>query len=368
VVEMVVRWVGGRDNAGMDLMGLAGVMKRIGIMGCGVVARRGHLPALMQCGDQLQVAAVFDPVRTNAEAAAAEFGVKRVCTDEADFWQTDMDGVSVCSPAPVHLQNVVAAAAHGKHVLCEKPLAMTDADIEAMIAATTKAGVLLATGFDYRFSPISQTIYRLVRDGTIGTVRSLRLIYVWHLHGKYAVAPDGTRTLNQRRVGRMLEGGPMVDCGVHQIDLARWWVGSEVASFIGRGAWVEDYEAPDHMWLHMDHANGAHTAVEISYTYGHTVKEPVPVFQYHIIGTDGLIRYDSQAKYFEVRTPAGTQQLPFAHEKNFVAMYQRFARAMATGELGDLPSAQDGLMATRIAREATNQAIAHRAGLIQKGA
>ena len=70
----------------------------------------------------------------------------------------------------------------------------------------------------------------------------------------------------------------MVDCDVHSIDLARHWLGSEVARHTALGAWVADYEAPDHMWLHLDHESGAHTMVEMSFTYGHTAKEPISFF------------------------------------------------------------------------------------------
>ena len=126
-----------------------------------------------------------------------------------------------------------------------------------MISSMKRAGASLYVAFCYRFSLSALKIRELVRAGAIGDVRSLRLIYNWNVHGKFKLEADGTRVIQQRREGRMLEGGPMVDCGTHQIDLATFWLGSKVIGFAGQGAWVEDYEAPDHMWLHLDHANGA---------------------------------------------------------------------------------------------------------------
>src|SRR5690606_29064819 len=126
---------------------------------------------------------------------------------------------------------------------------------------------------------------------TIGELRSLRLIYIWHCHGKYQIQADGSRVIQARREGRMLEGGPMVDCGVHQIDLARWWTQRPVTRWTAAGAWVDTYEAPDHVYLHLDHEGGIHTLVEISYSYGHTCAEPISQFTYELIGTGGLIRY-----------------------------------------------------------------------------
>ena len=155
----------------------------------------------------------------------------------------------------------------------------------------------------------------------------------------------------------------MVDCGVHQIDLARWWLGSEVAHYQAAGAWVEDYRSPDHMWLHLDHDSGAHTMAEMSFSYGHTARDPLTHFSYHLIGTEGMIRYDRDGWLFELRTKHGTHHLPGASEKNFEGMHAAFAHALETGERGALPTGQDGLRATQIARQATELAIAQREGL-----
>ena len=229
-----------------------------------------------------------------------------------------------------------------------------------MINTMDAAGLMLATGFCYRFSTVAQNIKRLVDDGAIGSVRSLRLVYIWNLHGRDIVNAEGQSVPNPYFVGRMEEGGPMVDCGVHQIDLARWWLASDVDQYQAAGAWVENYQAPDHMWLHLDHDNGAHTMAEMSFTYGHTVRDPLAHFSYHLIGTDGVIRYDRDGWAFEVRTRYGTHRLPGASEKNFEGMYAAFARALESGDPGDLPTGMDGLRATQIARDATESVIARR--------
>ena len=67
-----------------------------------------------------------------------------------------------------------------------------------------------------------------------------------------------------------------------------------VTRFSGHGAWVDEYQAPDHMWLHMDHANGAHTMVEMSYSYHHTSKKALSEFVYELIGTEGVIEVGVQ--------------------------------------------------------------------------
>ena len=333
-------------------------MKRIGLMGCGTVARYGHIPTI-QATPGLTLAAVYDPVEAACRSAQAQFGVPHGFTDVEAFLSSGLDAVTITSPAPCHAQNVRDAARHGVSILCEKPLGMTDEEIRAMARAAEDAGVMLFTGFDYRFSPVAQTIKRLVAERAIGDVRSLRLIYIWNMHGKYSIV-DGQRVTQPRRNAGMEEGGPMFGCGVHQIDLARWWLGSEVARWSAAGAWVDEFAVPDHVYVHLDHENGAHTMVEMSYTYCHTAAEPIHHFSYHLIGTEGLIRYDREAQVFEMRTSRETVQLPFAPEKNFAGMYVAFADALARGYSDSLPTPHDGLMATQISRGATEAVLAGR--------
>ena len=335
-------------------------MKKIGLMGCGVVADYGHVPAIRQT-EGLHLEAVYDPDWDRALALQKKFDVPHAFHDSELFFGADLDAVAITSPAPAHARNVRDAARHGKDVLCEKPLAMNDAEARTMISTMRDAGKMLCVGFCYRFSPVALAIKRLVDERTIGDVRALRLIYLWDLHGEYVLDADGNRVLNTRRVGRMEEGGPLVDCGVHQIDLARWWLGSEIVRQQGHGAWVEDFDAPDHAWLHLDHANGAHTAVEMSFAYGHTVRDPYALFTYELIGTEGLIRYDRNGWHLESRTAQSTTVFPGAEEKNFPLMYAEFARALATGNPGNLPTGEDGLRASQIARQVTDALIAQHA-------
>jgi predicted dehydrogenase len=335
-------------------------MARIGVIGCGVVADYGHLPAIIDTPG-LELTALMDPDRDRLAQVASKFGDPPSFTNLEEFFAVGLDAVLISSPAWAHLENVQAAAKHRVHVLCEKPLAMTDAEAELAIEAMESSGKMLFTGFVYRFSPVALQIKRWVEEGVIGDIRSLRLIYIWDLHGQYEQQIDGEWIESPRWRGRMIEGGPMVDCGVHQIDLARWWLGEEVEHSSVAAAWVSDYEAPDHVYLHMDHHAGAHTMVEMSFTYGHTAKEPNPHFSYHLIGTGGVIRYDRDGYILEARTGEKTITVPGASEKNFHGMHAAFSEALRTGDPGHLPSGRDGLIATQLARSATDLAIKQRA-------
>ena len=384
-------WVGGGGfgrplpQGGADYV-MAMSDAKVGVMGCGVVAGYGHLPALRDTAG-VQPWALYDPNLAAVEAMARRYDIpaERAFTDESAFFDSGLDGVLVSSPAPAHEANVLAAVGRGLPVLCEKPLAMDRAQGLRMIAAAEAAtpadhvaarvvedggqeqaagsgsdrgmgGVPLYVAFCYRFSPASLRIKQLVAEGAIGELRSMRLIYNWDCHGKY-LDRDPAKGLAPHRDGRMREGGPMVDCGTHQIDLAQWWADSPVVEVSGHGAWADSYQAPDHCWAQLTHGNGCHTSVEMSYSYGHTVAEPLSVFTYELIGSEGLILYDRNYSRFELRDARGTHRQTYHEEKGFHEMYAALAEALRTGRPGHLPTAREGLAVTEVAVEANQQAI-----------
>ncbi|HSI78532.1 MAG TPA: Gfo/Idh/MocA family oxidoreductase [Lunatimonas sp.] len=334
-------------------------MIKIGIIGCGAIAEFGHIPAIQKVAG-LQLYALYDRDFSRASQLQRQFHIPHAYPTEEEFFSSGIEAVIVCTPAPIHYKNVMDAARYRKHVLCEKPLGMTEEEMLKMEKVMNDAGRMLFTGFNYRFSQSAKDIHRLIREKAIGEVRLLRLIYNWHLHGKWHWNENGERVDSELRVGRMIEGGPMVDCGVHQIDLARWWLDSEVEWQHGIGVWLDDYEAPDHMYLHMAHNCGAHTMVEMSFSYNTTSKEPRTNFQYEIIGTDGVIRYNREEHSFELRNSHGTQHLPWHPEKSFTGMYEELLKSLQNETPGDMPTADDGIKATKIAKSATDQAIRER--------
>lgn len=338
---------------------------RVGLIGFGSIAVGSHLPAIAGI-EALELAAILDPDPAPPAITRAGLSLpESLLHQSADrFYASGLDAVVVTSPAPAHLENVLEAVDHGLPVLCEKPLAMTAEDGQTMVDAADSAGVPLHVGFCYRFSPVAAVIRDELIAGTIGQPRTLRLIYNWACHG----AAIDTETENPvrwhsdtRRRGRMLEGGPMVDCGTHQIDLARWWLGSEVMGVCGQGSWADDYEAPDHVWAHLNHVNGAHTAVEMSFSYGHRCRDLPKEFVYEIIGSEGVIRYDRIRRTFERRDRQGTAPLKFGPEKGFESMYEAWARMLIDGTPDErLCDGQDAIRVTEIARDATEQAITGR--------
>ena len=328
---------------------------RIGIIGCGDVANFGHAPAINAI-PETQLVSVFDPAPGRAEDFARRHSVPNWFTDLDQFLNSGLEAVTICSPAGAHRANLEACVKAKLAVLCEKPIAGNVADGEAMVRLVQESKIPFMVGFVYRYSPVAQQIKAWVDAGVVGKIKSVRLIYIWQLHGRYADQGNGVWIENPVWVGRMREGGPMIDCGVHLIDLARWWLGSDIEAISGHGAWVADYEAPDHVYCHLDHADGCHTMIETSFSYGHTAHEPGPIFTYDLIGDGGFIRYDRNGWRLEAHTGAAVLHGPSASEKGFWEMYRDWANALRSGNTTHLPTGLDALIASEIATNSTEQA------------
>ena len=186
------------------------------------------------------------------------------------------------------------------------------------------------------------------------------MVFLWDLH---AFEHRASRTgVNARRLGRMLEGGPLVDCGVHQIDLARWWLDTDLTVDYASGAWFDDLdgvEAPEHVMAQLS-GGGARVLVDLSVAYGHRAPSVPKSFSYEAIGTDGLIRYRRDDREFVLVDDRGAPTISVGYlTKSFGGMYSELAAAL-DGRDHDLPTGHDGLAATHVALEATAQAVAGR--------
>ncbi|GAB3746940.1 Gfo/Idh/MocA family protein [Microlunatus parietis] len=328
--------------------------KRIGVIGCGAVAQYGHLPAILRTHD-LELAAVCEVDRDRLAEVSDATGA-RPCTSLGELVDADLDALVITSPAPLHEEHLAWAAEHRLPVLCEKPLTLDEAGSVRTIELMEQAGQPLYVGFTYRFAPAALEIRRLLGEGAVGKPRALRLIYLWDLHGAFADREHFTG-INERREGRIAEGGPMIDCGVHQIDLARWWLGGEPVPTSVIGIRVEGRETPDHLVAHLD-VDGCQVMIEISIAYGHTAPATRPTFSYEVIGSEGVLRYRREEREFVAIGRDGIRDLHWSPEKSFDGMYAAFADALATGASDLLPTGWDGLAATRIATDLSLRAAA----------
>lgn len=146
-----------------------------------------------------------------AETFAAEHGfAKAYGSYEELLADKEVDAVYVATPHPHHCAPVLAAAAASKHILCEKPLGVTPAECEQMIAAAAKAGVVLLEAFMYRTHPQTQRLNELVAAGAIGDLRMVRSSFCYGLGAGYNV-----------RIDRDLRGGGLYDVGCYCINFSR---------------------------------------------------------------------------------------------------------------------------------------------------
>ena len=146
---------------------------RIGIVGCGGIAKQKHLPSLQACADLCEMTAFCDIIVERAEKAKAEYGTgdARVYTDYHQLVKdTGVDIVHVLTPNVSHSPIAVAAFQAGKHVMCEKPMAHTSADAQKMMDAWRKSGKQFTIGYQNRFRPEVQALYKSCKDGELGEI------------------------------------------------------------------------------------------------------------------------------------------------------------------------------------------------------
>ena len=202
----------------------SGAPLRMGVLTCGAIVTKGHLPGLAALGrDVVDVVAFQSRREATAQAARDQWGSGDVVADWRDVLaRDDVDAVDICAPNALHAELAIAAAEAGKHVLVEKPMATTVADADAMIEAAARAGVVLMAAHNLRFAAPYAAAARAVRDGTVGDVVGVRVAMG---HG----GPEGwTGDAGWFRDRALSGGGALLDLGIHVADLVRAVTGDEV--------------------------------------------------------------------------------------------------------------------------------------------
>jgi predicted dehydrogenase len=221
----------------------------IGLVGGGAIARLSHAPTIMR-SDDTRLAGVFDPDRSRAEAVAAEFGGVAVTELDRLLDLPGLDAVVVATPNRYHAEAVVAAAARGLHVLCEKPLSIDIASGAAMVNACRRAGVVLQVGFNQRFWSQVQIAKSLIDAGVIGDVLQFESVYA----EKASAYPAATR---YRYDLAQSGGATIIDLTIHRIDLARYLVGDMSAVYADLVNSVMTEKVDDNVHLLVRFASGA---------------------------------------------------------------------------------------------------------------
>lgn len=220
----------------------------VGVVGCGGMgAALAQGVASLESG---QVVAAFDELPEKAKELAAKHGAK-ACASLAELLKDDgVQAVVVASPQFAHAANAVAAAKAGKHVFCEKPMAVTLDDCDAMIAACGKAKVKLMIGQVCRYHGVHGKVRELVQSGEFGLPICMT---VHRLGGQW-----GGAYAQHWRLQREMCGGTLLEIHAHEIDFLRWVCGDVAAVYAAGGLYLDkrlDY--PDLALVVLHFASGA---------------------------------------------------------------------------------------------------------------
>lgn len=324
---------------------------RVGIIGTGFM---GATHAAGWAATPAEIGGVVAASEDEARGLAGQYGTRVYPSLEAIL--PDVDVVDICTPTHLHHEMIIAAAAAGKPIICEKPLARTVAQGQAAVAACRRAGVRLLVAQVVRFFPEYAQAQALVAAGQIGRPAVLRLA-----RGSYRPKrPLGNWFLDVDK-----SGGLILDLMIHDFDYARWIAG-EVESVFARSVGSVEPEAPlDYALAILKHRNGALSHVAGAWAY------PPPTFRtgLEIAGDGGLIEFDSTESApirlllhaREGDAPdVGAPSSPL-HENPWTTEIKEFYAALAEDRPARV-TAEDGLAALQIAEAAvestrTGQAV-----------
>lgn len=309
---------------------------RWGIVGLGRIAQTEIAPAISRLpGHELRV--VVSRVQARADDFAAAHGAARATTSYAGLLADDqVDAVYVATPNALHADQVVGAAEAGKHVLCDKPLALRADDARRAVAACRLAGVRLGMMFQSRRFEGVEEVATLVRSGTLG-----RPVLAQVEMGAGGRFPSGWR-LDPAVAGL----GTINNMGVHAFDLLRHLLGAEVTEV---AAMVDQHEGGTldttaAVLLRFD--NGAIAYVNANHPVRHPQDDVV------VYGTEGRVAGRNTSRpgrrgRWVVTTDDGQQERGASSEDGYAATLEAFARAVRAGE-DPIPSGDDGVRSVEL--------------------
>ena len=189
---------------------------KIGVVGAGNIARHGHLPAYKQCNSCV-VQAICDIDFERAKAAANDFGIPEVYASVEEMLEkSDIRAVDICTWNNAHAPVLITAAKAGKHVMCEKPLAMSLSDALLMQEAVRENDIIFFLAVPSRFGYANMYLREMYENGELGDVYYAKTSYI-----RRRGTPSGWFT-DKKTSG----GGPIIDLGVHRIDAAWYLMGT----------------------------------------------------------------------------------------------------------------------------------------------
>jgi D-xylose 1-dehydrogenase (NADP+, D-xylono-1,5-lactone-forming) len=304
---------------------------RWGILGCARITRRGLVPGIAKSSGSRLVALGSRDLAT-AESWAREFGVDRAYGSyEEVIADPNVQAVYVPLPNEIHREWVERAATAGKHVLCEKPLALDAVEAEAMVEHCRRAGVILIEAFMWPHQPRAAVLRKLVNDGAIGDLRLIRSSFSFPID------------MTDWRLDASRGGGALWDVGCYGVSTARYFAESEPTAIRARAHFGE---------------TGVDLSVAATLEFpGHVLAQIDCSFEqpfrctYELVGTRGVIEVPdaylppAQPVAYLRKPDAAPETLTFDGRNQYAAMVDAFAASVAAGQLVD--PCEDGLMQMR---------------------
>jgi predicted dehydrogenase len=246
---------------------------RMGIIGVGGIAQGRHIPVFVELKDKVTITAVSDLNQERAQEVAEKYEITHVFSDYKDMFK-EVDAVTICTPNKFHTEIAVAALEAGVHVLCEKPMAITTEECEAMIAASKKANKVLSIAYHYRHMKQSRAAKQAILDGEVGDPLVTRVQAL-----RRRKVPGWGVFTNKELQG----GGSLIDYGCHLLDLSLWLLGDpEPVEVVGKAynrlsktpnqvnEWGsfdhESFNVDDHVTSYITFDNGVSLLFECSWS------------------------------------------------------------------------------------------------------
>ncbi|HKX82817.1 MAG TPA: Gfo/Idh/MocA family oxidoreductase [Pyrinomonadaceae bacterium] len=275
----------------------------IGIIGTGF-ARKVQIPGFLKCVDT-SVVSIASGNLANAESAAYEFNIDHFTPDWREtVFRDDVDLVVITTPPNLHKEMALAAIEAGKHVLCEKPMAMNMIEAGEMLAAARRSPKLALIDFELRFQPGRQKAFEMIRDGAIGKIRHAKYNFRAPHRGDPNIEWNWWSDIEQG-------GGALGAINSHIVDSFRWFLGSEISSVLCqlqthvkrrphdggfRGVTTDDENAMILRFSGSELADDATGLVSVS-----MVEQPEYVNRLELFGTEGAIRIEHRGEVFLAR-------------------------------------------------------------------
>ncbi len=265
----------------------------IGIVGVGGIAL-SHMAALRTMTSARLVAVCDVDAARAAEVAHTEGCAAYGSADEL-LVDTAVDAVIVCTPNITHESLGLQVLTAGKHLLMEKPLALTSAGARAVATEAATRGLALAVGHSHRFTDQSLAIREVIDAGAIGTPRFVRVVmnggWIWPGWQSWVLDPA-------------LSGGHSLHNGVHLTDLASWWIGEPATSVysVGQHVTSEALEIYDYLVMELGFASGASAVCEISRSER---PRSAGYLELTVVGTEGVVSRTWDAEGVLAWTDAG---------------------------------------------------------------